>query len=294
MKKCILTGATGLVGSHLLSPLSQDWSVVALSRQRPSFANLEYLPFDLSQSWTSHQLPPTCDAVIHLAQSEHFREFPQYAENVFRINTFTTLKLLDYARQAGANTFILASSGGIYGYGDQGFSEDHALCHQQDLGFYLSTKLCAEILAENYTDYLNVIILRFFFVYGPNQRPTMLIPRLVQSVLNEKPITLQGRDGIRLNPTHVFDVVRAIIQALELKNSHKINIAGPDILNFRQIGEIIGSTLNKEPKFLIQSEQIPKNLIGDTTKMCKLLSSSKIQFQEGIKTIISDFTDVSN
>jgi nucleoside-diphosphate-sugar epimerase len=290
MKQCVITGCSGLIGSHLVKQLSQDWKIfcVARSSGKPiaTAQNPQSVMFDLSQTWDSHALPAQIDAVIHLAQSEHFRDFPEKAEHVFQVNTVSTLRLLDYARQAGARTFIFASSGGIYGHGEQEFSEDNAISSQGDLGFYLGTKLCAEILAENYTAFMNVIVLRFFFVYGVGQRRTMLIPRLVQSVLDERPIVLHGQDGIRINPTDVGDAVGAITRALALDGSHKINIGGPEILSLRQIGRQIGAIIGKEPVFEVRPTVAPHHLVGDIRKMAQVLAPPKIKFEQGIAAYI--------
>src|SRR5690606_28137079 len=110
----------------------------------------------------------------------------------------STLKLLDYARHQGARTFIYASSGGIYNAGSHLCSEDANIYIGRDLGFYINSKLCSEILIESYAEHMTVIILRFFFVYGPGQRTSMLIPRLVQSVYEGKIITLDGENGLHI------------------------------------------------------------------------------------------------
>lgn len=292
MKQCILTGASGLIGSHLLKTIDGDWSIFAISRQPPINKtlqnNIKYINIDLAHQWNNDFLPNEADAVIHLAQSEHFRDFPDRAEDIFQVNTFTTLRLLDYARKAGAKTFILASSGGIYGYGDREFSEDLEISARGDLGFYLGTKLCSEAIAESYTPFMNIIVLRFFFVYGSGQRRSMLIPRLVQSVLDDKPISLQGQDGIRLNPTHVSDAVAAIIHSLQLKGSHKINVAGSQVFSLREIGEIIGKAVDKEPKFDVQMDVRPRHLVSDINKMSSLLCPPKVRFDEGINMYISE------
>ena len=291
MKQCILTGASGLIGSHFLNTIDEDWSIYAISRHplrnKISQDNIKYIDIDLAHKWNIDSLPKKADAVIHLAQSEHFRDFPNYAEDIFQVNTLTTLRLLDYARQAGATTFILASSGGIYGYGDHEFSEDTEIASRGDLGFYIGTKLCSEVIAENYTPFLNIIILRFFFVYGYNQRKTMLIPRLVKSVLDGKSITLHGQEGLRINPTHVSDAVTAIVNSLKLEGSHKINVGGPEILSLQKIGSAIGQVVNKEPQFEVQIDVNPKNLVGDIHKMSCLLGTPKIKFAEGIKRYIN-------
>jgi nucleoside-diphosphate-sugar epimerase len=129
---------------------------------------------------------------------------------------------------------------------------------------------------------MNVIMLRFFFVYGPGQKRTMLIPRLIDSVKNGTPITLQGSDGIRINPTYAGDAASAIKSALDLTDSQKINVGGPDILSLRQIGEMIGDMVEKDPVFTVQNELKPKNIIGDIQKMTKLLGAPTTSFREGI------------
>jgi UDP-glucose 4-epimerase len=288
MKRCLITGATGLVGSHLMQMLLPEWEVFAVSRRRPNglAKEVHHLPIDLSKEWSVADLPQTVDAVVHLAQSEHFRDFPEAAEDVFRVNTFSTLKLLDYARRAGAQSFILASSGGIYGYGDQEFSEDTEISSRGDLGFYLGTKLCSEVVAEAYARYMNIIALRLFFVYGPGQKPGMLIPRLVQSIQEEKSIQLQGMDGIRINPTYVTDAAQAIVKATTLQKSYKINIGGPQVLSLRQIGEIIGSVTGKSVRFETDTTAKPKHLVGDIKKMSELLIAPAINFENGIHKYI--------
>ena len=291
MRKCLVTGATGLIGSNLLPALERDWEILGISRCQLKggldSGKVQHLAVDLSQAWDTEALPPEINAVIHLAQSEHFREFPEYAVDVFQVNTMSTLRLLDYARRAGASTFVLASSGGIYGHGNQEFSEDAELPRKGDLGFYLGTKLCAEVLAESYTPLMNVMVLRFFFVYGPGQRKNMLIPRLVQAVLDGRPITLQGQSGIRINPTYVSDAVAAICRCLELEGGHKINVGGPEVLSLREIGEIIGKATGRNPEFDIQHGVEPRHLVGDVRKMTGILGAPMVRFEEGIRNYIS-------
>ncbi|MEG3436210.1 NAD(P)-dependent oxidoreductase [Pannus brasiliensis CCIBt3594] len=292
MKKCLITGATGLIGSQLLEYLNQNWSIVALSRNSiPSYPTVKTIDIDLSKPWSRDILPEKIDAVIHLAQSEHFREFPQKSEHIFQVNTSTTLQLIDRAIQANAKVFVLASTGGVYGFGDEPFGEDTSINSASNLGFYASTKLCSEILVNNYKSLIDIVILRFFFVYGRGQRKTMLIPRLVRSVLQEQPIILQGSDGIRVNPIHVSDAAKAIVRSLSLKGSYTINIAGSEILSLRQIGETIATTVKKEPIFEVQMDKTPQNILGDNSRMKKLLHDPEINFLEGIKDVVRSETN---
>lgn len=289
-EKCLITGATGLIGRHVLGLLRDNWEIYALVRNRSDSTSdlTHHIQCDLANEWSLEGLPKNVDAVIHLAQSEHFREFPEYAEQIFKVNTISTVRLLEYARYAQVKTFMLASSGGIYGHGDEGFKEDEPITAKGDLGFYLGTKLCAEVLAENYSPFMNIIILRFFFVYGSGQRSRMLIPKLVKAVKEERPIILHGKDGLKMNPTYATDAAFAVCRSLELKESQKINIGGPEVLNLKQIGQEIGNILRKDPVFEVNEHIQPQHLVGDIKKMVHFLGEPLVKFKEGIARYIEE------
>jgi nucleoside-diphosphate-sugar epimerase len=288
VKNILLTGASGLIGSAVLPLLLKEHAVTALVHRPEQFSfshkQLTIIPADLGGDWDSAQLPERMDAVIHLAQSEHFREFPHKAALVFNTNTASTLRLLDYAQRAGVKHFVLASSGGIYGTGDQQFRESDEVVSRGDLGFYLGTKLCSEVLTENYASFFNVAILRFFFVYGAAQKRSMLMPRLVDAVLNGKPIILQQENGIRINPIHVSDAARAVEKALKLNESRKINVAGSEVMSLREIATAIGQQCGKTPVFEIQPNE-PKHLVADTTLMQQLLHVPEVKIATGLKEL---------
>lgn len=288
MKNILLTGASGLIGSAVLPALLKEHHVTALVHRPEHFLfrheRLQIIPADLAGNWDVAMLPAKMDAVIHLAQSEHFRDFPEKAQAVFQTNTTSTLQLLSYAQRAGVSHFILASSGGIYGTGDQQFRESDQVVSRGDLGFYLGTKLCSEVLTETYAPFFHVAILRFFFVYGAAQKRGMLMPRLVDSVLTGKPIILQQENGIRINPVHVSDAAVAVEKALQLTESRKINVAGSEVSSLRAIAETIGAYCGKTPVFEIQPAE-PKHLVADTTLMQQLLHVPVVKIADGIKEL---------
>ena len=160
----LITGASGLIGTHLMHSFGPNDTVYAISRGQPVPGATHILELDLAQQWSRADLPSGVDVVVHLAQSEHFRDFPHWAEDVFSVNTLSTVKLLDYAREIGVRQFVLASSGGVYGAGANRFSEDEAIAAKGELGFYIGTRLCSEILSECYTTWMNVVCLRFFLL----------------------------------------------------------------------------------------------------------------------------------
>jgi UDP-glucose 4-epimerase len=285
METVLITGSNGLIGEELSVMLKKNTAYQLYGVGRSKVGKSNTIILDLSTDWSDEVLPKKIDVVVHLAQSEKFRDFPNSALEVFNVNTLSTLKLLDYAKKAGARKFIYASSGGVYGNSDTGFMEDSPLQPNKDLGFYLSTKFSSELLLANYANYFSINILRFFFVYGPKQRKNMLIPRLIESVKTGVPINLQGEEGIRINPVYVTDAVKTIVSVLKDPASHNINIGGEEIISIKGICKIIGCLVDREPYFEYQKTEV-KNLIGDITKM-KSFHAPKITFENGVRNMLS-------
>lgn len=286
--RILITGADGLLGSSLLNELKNYYDITAVVRKPSSkpLSKVSYTIIDLSTQWEEKILPPSVDIIIHLAQSTHFRDFPNKAIDVFRVNVDSTARLLDYGRRTGAKKFIYASSGGVYGKGPSAFCEESSINRNQNLGYYLGSKLCGEVLVESYAALMEVIILRPFFMYGANQRRSMLIPRLVENVRSGIPISLQGEKGIRINPVHVEDAVRVVKKCLKQPHSQILNIAGPDIVSIKEIAEVIGLHLRKKPVFKSVSGE-PLNVIGDNKRMLSLFTRPLLSIKEGVVDVIT-------
>jgi UDP-glucose 4-epimerase len=285
--KILITGANGLLGSHAVRHFSAHHEVHALVHSATSepVPSVTYHLIDLAKDHALKTLPSQVDAVLHLAQSSRFRDFPNQALDVFDVNVGSTARLLDYARNSQASTFVLASSGGVYGAGEEAFKENAPIPQHGLLGYYLASKLCAEVLAQNYASLLNVSVLRFFFIYGKGQKRSMLIPRLMDNIKAGLPITLQGHDGIRINPIHVSDAVQALEGCLKLEGSHTFNVAGGESLSMREIANVIGSAVECEPEFKVVSEE-PRNLLANIEAMRASLTVPKVNFAQGINELL--------
>ena len=266
MTRILITGAAGFIGDALVARLNAEQEIFALVRKRPSkrvTAEVSWIEQDLTQSLNVAGLPDDLDVIIHLAQSRLYRQFPEMAEDIFRVNVGSTLSLLEYGRKVGVKKFIYASSGGIYGYGSEKCSEADA-ANPRD--FYSTSKYCSELLIGNYKPYFEVVVFRFFFVYGPKQKG-MLIPRLIENVRKGEPIIIRGESGTRLNPIHVEDAIRAFSSALETPASGVFNIAGDEIVSIRDVSERIGAFMGKEPVFRYEKNVVPGDMIGDNSRM---------------------------
>ncbi len=177
---------------------------------------------------------------------------------------------------------MLASSGGIYAAHTNPLAEDMVQSVELPLNFYAASKYCAELIFQSFRQFFSTAVsLRPFFMYGPGQGVAMLIPRLVASVREGRPITLQGAEGLRLNPIWIDDAVRAFSSAIELSGSHIINVAGPETLTLREIGERIGRVLGRKPEFETTAGDA-KGYVADIGRMVATLGTPRTRFDEGI------------
>lgn len=280
--KVLLTGASGLTGALLLKRLlERGHQVYALVRSSlPEQAGLTVLLADLSQDQPWPPLPTSIDAVVHLAQSLEFRHFPQKAAQVFAVNVATTQKLLHYAWQAGAQSFVLASTGSVYGRGTRPFTESDVPNFQS--GYYAASKLSAELLAQSYSNQFAVSIFRPFTIYGLGQRSDMLIPRLIHSVRQGLPVRLEGNEGMMFNPIWAPEAAQVFAQAAELPQSGVFNLAGPQVVSLKQAVQWIGQALGQEPVFEYAPELAPPYVAGDIALLQQHWLSPQVGLQQGL------------
>jgi UDP-glucose 4-epimerase len=278
MKNILLAGSLGLLGRNVSRRLlSKNFYVHGIT-SNPSFKSTEKMKIyciDFASNWSEEILPKKIDVIIHLAQTRNFRNFPNNAIEIFKVNIESTARLLDYAKRAGVKKFIYTSSGGVYGAGVKPLKESDQIVPAGELGYYLGSKACSEILVQSYSSLFQVVVLRPFFIYGPEQDRNMLIPRLMDSISSCKLITLQGESGIHINPIHVEDAGAAVVASLTLEESGIFNLAGPDIFSIRTICESMGKYLKKKPNFKVLPGY-QKDLIGDISNMKLKLISPKI------------------
>ena len=247
--RVLVTGGTGFTGEALLRVLaSRGDAVYALHRPdgaKPENLNgLVPLPQDLAAPFDTG-LPSEIDAVVHLAQSRRYRDFPEGAADVFEVNANATVRLLDWAREAGARSFVYASSGAVYPPGPEPASEDQPVSPGN---FYAASKRSGELACEQFRSELTAHVLRFFFIYGPGQRD-MFLPGVLGRIRRDDEVALAGENGIRLNPVYVDDAVRAIVELLARPESMTVNVAGPDVLSMRELSEQAGQLLDRTPHY---------------------------------------------
>jgi UDP-glucose 4-epimerase len=265
--RILVTGGSGFLGRYLL-PLLAGHQVVALTRGKhaglPPLAHVTWLPMDLSCGLDAAALPARCDAIIHLAQSDHYRDFPAGAADVFRVNVEVPAALMRWAVDAGVSRAVFASSGTVYEPFAGSLREDAAV---GPTGLYGASKLAAEALTLAYQSKLAVAQLRLFFLYGPGQT-NMMISRLIDNVRNGVSLTLpRDGDGLEFVPTYVADTARVFAQACTESWRGVWNVASPHAVSFSMLAHVIGEAVGRPPLFQRSEAVSPPRIVPDLAKL---------------------------
>jgi nucleoside-diphosphate-sugar epimerase len=285
--RILITGADGLLARQMCKQLSSTHSITGIVHRpvETPVPGVEYLNLDLSKPLDYSLLPKSVDAIFHLAQSSRFRDFPDGAKDTFAVNVESTIDLLDYARLSNVSKFFLASTGGVYGVANTPITESSDLMPPTEIGFYFASKLASEMLCTSYRSIFDVTVLRFFFMYGPGQRADMFLPRLVHRIMNGESISLNGKNGIQVNPIHVSDAAYLMGQLLGKPNSPLLNVSGPDIVSIRQIAELIGDATGIRPKF--ESASTGQDVLASNSSIQDYFLSRKMtSFVDGLQSLV--------
>jgi len=285
--RVVVTGAMGFIGRHLLVRLREDHEVFALARDQDLVDvpdGVETIAQDLSEPLVLERLPRQVDAVVHLAQSDFYHAFPKRVEDMVAVNVASTVRLLDYARTAGARCFLSASTGGVYGRAERPFVETDPA---DSADFYAATRRAAELLTFSYSKLLRTVVFRFFFVYGPGQQG-MLVPTLMERLVKGEEVTVQGNPGLRISPTHVSDAVRAIEAALLGDASGVFNVAGDEATTITQLVEIMSAVAGVEAR-IVHVEGDTGGIVGDNGRMKRDLGIvPEVSLREGLVQVASE------
>jgi UDP-glucuronate 4-epimerase len=240
----LVTGCAGFIGSHLTESLLADGvEVLGVDCFNDNYArpqklknleramewgNFEFVPIDLARG-DLHDLVAGVDTVFHLAAEPGVRaSWGERFELYVRNNILATQQLLEAASGTPDNRFVFASSSSIYGEAER-FPTPETVT-PKPFSPYGVTKLSAEHLCDAYhrNHGVNSVILRYFSVYGPRQRPDMGFFKFCRAAIRKEPITVFGDGRQTRDFTFVSDVVSATRAAAKLPNlaGLTLNIGG--------------------------------------------------------------------
>ena len=217
----VVTGAAGFIGSHLAEALLErghevigidcftDYYDPALKEENAR--GLDVLRLDLAQDPLDFA---GFDGVFHLAGQPgvrtSWRDFDLYVQR----NLVATQKLVEQAAGAGVR-IVFASSSSVYGDAERYPTPENV--PPRPISPYGVTKLACEQLigAHERSAGLDAVVVRYFTVYGPRQRPDMAFARLLAAFAEGSPFELYGDGSQSRGFTYVADAVEATIAAME-------------------------------------------------------------------------------
>ena len=309
--RILVTGAAGFIGSHLAEKLlSAGYDVAILDDfndfydpqiKRENIArisrNVEIHHVDLRDNAAVRNLfhRQKFETIAHLAARAGVRPSIQNPQLYYDTNVAGTLHLLDAARMTGVGRFIFASSSSVYGASKQvPFSEDQHLT--QTLSPYAATKIAGEFLCSTFSHLyrMRVVVLRYFTVYGPRQRPDLAIHQFTRRIFAGEAIDQFGDGTTRRDYTYIDDIIQGTLAGLKYEGPlfDIFNLGESETIRLKDLISAIESALGKKAKIKQLPEQ-PGDMpltCADISKAKKLLGyDPKTKFREGLPRFIDWF-----
>lgn len=297
--KCLVTGAAGFIGSHLCERLLSDGhEVVGLDGFIPFYpraikegnlhvarANRRYTLecLDLRTDDLEDVLDGV-EVVFHLAAMaglpRSWTDFALYES----CNIVATQRLVTSAGSCPTlRRFIYASTSSVYGR----YASGDESMPTRPVSPYGVTKLAAEQLCKAYADEsdLPVVVLRYFSVYGPRQRPDMGYHKFATALICDEPITVFG-DGqqVRGN-TFISDCIDATVRAVQAPIGETYNIGGGESASVWEILRKLENLIGRKAR-VVQQPARPgdqRHTCADTTRLRRHLGwQPQVSLDDGL------------
>jgi len=314
----LLTGCAGFIGGKVTEfllkdghtvvgvdslndaydPRLKEWRLAQL-RKRSGF---EFHHLDISKRDGLHALfqQGSFDALINLAARAGVRSSVEDPWAYYETNVIGTLNLLELCRRYGVKKFILASTSSVYGSpntlssltphtsppASRPFREDQPT--DCPLSPYAASKKAAETLCYTY-HYLygfDIIVLRYFTVYGPAGRPDMSVFRFIKWIAEGEPVIVYGDGTQKRDFTYVDDVAKGTVAALKPLGFEIINLGGDRPVPIQGVIQLLEDLLGRKAQ-INQQPRHPADVPAtwaDTAKARRLLGwKPEVALEEGLK-----------
>ncbi len=293
MRRVLVTGAAGFIGSNLVKRLlDANNAVIGVDNfdafYDPEIKRRNITSFLSNPDFTLHegdirdeglmdkilnQTSPDC--VVHLAARAGVRPSIDNPELYYDVNVTGTLKLLEAMRRQGVKKLVFASSSSVYGNNAKfPFSETDNV--DNPVSPYAATKKAGELLCYTYHHLYNfdIFCMRFFTVYGYNQRPEMAIQKFGRLIREGKPITMYGDGTTKRDYTYIDDITAGLMASIDrVKGYEVINLGNHQTVMLRDLIQHISEVIGK-PAIIEQKPNQPGDVeltYADVQKAKELL-----------------------
>ena len=302
--RCIVTGAAGFIGSHLVDALlAEGHSVLgiddlstgrtknlAAASANSAFQFLEKNIRDLSKSDLALE---SCDWFFHLAGRADLVPSIVNPEDYFQVNVEGTFRALQLARELGVKRFLYAASSTCYGIPDTYPTPETAPCKPEHP--YALTKLMGEEMVMHWhrVYQLPTVSLRLFNVYGPRSRTTGAYGAVFGVFLRQKlasvPFTVVGDGSQTRDFTFVSDVASAFVATAKSNISGEImNVGSGHTYAVNRLVELLGGEKTTIPR----RPGEPDCTFADTAKIRALVGwQPSVPLEQGVARMLEVIDD---
>lgn len=314
MSTYLITGGAGFIGSSLIKELlKQGNKVIAIDnfcdfydtkikenniKELVNNGSFKIYRKDIRDRQALKEIfdENNIDIVMHLAAMAGVRPSIENPVLYQEVNCMGTQNLLEEMKAHNVKNLVMASSSSVYGNCKEVPFRENMIVDFA-ISPYAATKKANEVMTHVYHKLfdMNVIMLRFFTVFGPKQRPDLAINKFTRLMLDGKKIPMFGDGTTSRDYTYIDDIVDGIIKScnyvLENENVYEIlNLGNSSPVSLKEMIETIGQALEIKPDI----EQLPmqpgdvERTYADISKAKSLIGyEPKTTFKDGIKK----FTD---
>jgi len=314
MKTYFITGGAGFIGSSLSKKILKEGNkVVAIDnfcdfynpkikehnvKELIEDSNFKLYRKDIRDREALKEIfnDNEVDIVIHLAAMAGVRPSIENPILYQEVNCVGTQNILEEMKEHNVKKIVMASSSSVYGNCKEiPFREDMIVDFA--ISPYAATKKANEVMTHVYHKLfdMNVIMLRFFTVYGPKQRPDLAINKFTRLMLENKEIPMFGDGTTSRDYTYIDDIVDGVIRSCNYCINNKkvyeiLNLGNSSPVSLKEMINTIGKVIGKEPnikQYPMQQGDVERTY-ANVSKAKKILGyESKVSFENGIRSFVN-------
>lgn len=250
MKKIVITGAFGFIGSHITEKIQKKYpSAKIYLLDKFTYAakkvylshllknkNIKILKYDIKDSRLYGKYLNNVDLLISAAAESHVDNSFNNASLFSLTNAYGIHKLIDACRLKKVKKIIHLSTDEVYGSIKKGFFTEKASLNPSNP--YSASKAAGDMIINSYINAykMNIVTVRANNIYGTRQHIEKLIPHCIFSILNKKTLTLHGKGISKRSFLNVNDFTDSLLVLIKKsKEGHTYNISSKNEYSVNEI-----------------------------------------------------------
>jgi dTDP-glucose 4,6-dehydratase len=309
IKKVLITGGAGFLGSHLCDRfIKEGYHVIAIDNlSTGSIKNIEHLfplknfEFYFHDVTKFVHIPGNLDYILHFASPASPIDYLKMPIQTLKVGSLGTHHLLGLAKEKKA-VFLIASTSEIYGDPDVHPQKEEYWGNVNPIGprgVYDEAKRFMEAITMAYHSYhgLDIRIARIFNTYGSRMRldDGRALPTFMRQAIEGKDISVFGDGSQSRSFCYVDDMIDGVYRLLLSDYVYPVNLGNPEEITIKQFAEEIIKLTGTKQKIVYEELPVddPKQRQPDISKARKLLGwEPKVSREEGIKITYEYFKSI--